>query len=87
MLLQTNIKLERLTNVDMVNMVGRMKRGGLCFVGSKRDVTANRTYMPFYERNKASNSIIYEGANNLFRCSMSEYSPYNKLRFNDYIEL
>jgi hypothetical protein len=38
MLLLTDIKLELITDTKMLDMVERQKRGGLCFVGSKRYV-------------------------------------------------
>ena len=39
-----------------------MKRGGLCFVGSKRYVEANKKYMDSYDESKPSNYIMYWGA-------------------------
>ena len=36
MLMQTGIKLDLLSDLDMLKMVEKMKRGGLCFVGSQR---------------------------------------------------
>ena len=45
MLLLTNIELDLITDLKMLDLVERMKRGGLCFVGSKRYVTANNKYM------------------------------------------
>ena len=41
MLLLTGIELDLITDLKILDMVERMKRGGLCFVGSKRYVKAN----------------------------------------------
>ena len=65
MLLKTEVKFELLHNLDMLNMIEKMKRGGLCFVGSIRYGKANKQHMPDDDPNKPSNYIIYEDANNL----------------------
>ena len=79
MLLNTKAKLELSHNTDMLNMIEKMKRGGLCFVGSKRYVKANNQHMPDYDTDQQSNYILYLDANNLYGCSMSEYLPYQDL--------
>ncbi|MFM7980491.1 MAG: hypothetical protein ACKPKO_14350, partial [Candidatus Fonsibacter sp.] len=48
MLLQKKVKLDLINDVDMLSMIERQKRGGLCFVGSKRYVKANNKYLPDY---------------------------------------
>ena len=35
-LLHTRVKLDLISNSDILVMVEKMKRGGLCFVGSKK---------------------------------------------------
>ena len=50
MLVKTRLKLELLHDLDMLNMIEKMKRGGLCFVGSKRYVKANNQHMPGYAK-------------------------------------
>ena len=87
MLLNTKVKLELLHDLDMLNVIEKMKRGGLC-VGSKLYVKANNQHMgKDYDPNQPSNYIIYEGANNLYGCSMSEYLPHKDLKFNNNVEL
>ena len=77
MLLHTKINLQLMHDNDMLNMMEKMQRGRLCFVGSQRYVQANNKHMgKYYDPNKESNYIIYEDANNLYGCSMSEYLPY-----------
>ena len=82
MLLHTRVKLNMLSNADILLMVEKTTRGGLCFVGSKRYVKANSKYMPDYNQNEESNYIIYEDAVNLYGFSMSEFSlRYGGLEF------
>ncbi|MFM7982472.1 MAG: hypothetical protein ACKPKO_24435 [Candidatus Fonsibacter sp.] len=69
-----------MTAIDMLNMMERMKRGGLCFVGSQRYVKANKKYLPDYNPSVESNYILYEDANNLYAYSMSENLPYKKMK-------
>ena len=51
MLLKTKVKLVLLHDLDMLNMIEKMKRSGLCFFGSKRYVKANNQRMPDYAKN------------------------------------
>ena len=39
------IQLDTITNVEMLSMLEREKRGGLCFVGSKIKVKSNSKYL------------------------------------------
>ena len=74
MLLENKVKLELLHDLDMLNMIEKMKRGGVCFVCSKRYVKANDQHMgKEYDPNQPSKYLIYQEANNLYGCSMSEY--------------
>ena len=60
-------------------------RGGLCFIGSTRYVKAKNKYMPDYDKNEESNYSIYDDANNLYACSMSEILKYGRIDFaNDF---
>ena len=83
----TNIKLNLMTDIDMLNMMEKMKRGGLCFVESQRYVKANNKYLPDYNPSVESNYILYEDANNLYAYSMSENLPYKNLKFEENIHL
>jgi hypothetical protein len=70
--------------MKMLNMVERMKRGGLCFVGSKRYVKANNKYLEDFDPNKPSTYIMYWDANNLYGKAMSEPLPYKGLAVRHY---
>ena len=87
MLLQTNEILEVLCNLDLLNMIENMQRGGLCFVGSKLYVQGHSEYTPDYDPNKPSTHIIYEDANGLDGCRMSEFLLHKHRRFDHNVQL
>ena len=62
---KTEIKLELLTYVDMLLMVDKGIRGGICHA-IQRYAKANNKYMKNYDKNKASSYIQYLDANNLY---------------------
>ena len=55
MLKMTGIKLEQISDVTILDIIERQKRGGLCFVGSKRYVEANNKYVENVDINKPEN--------------------------------
>jgi hypothetical protein len=80
MLLMTRIKLDLITDLEILDMVERMKRGGLCFVGSKRHVKANHKYLDEFDITKPSNFLMYWDCNNLYGFNMSEFLPTGNLK-------
>ena len=56
MLLKARVKMELLHDLDMRNMTEKMKRGGLCVVGSKRYVKANSQHMPDYAETESQST-------------------------------
>ena len=87
MLLNNKVKLEMLHYLDMLNMKEKIKRGGLRCVGSTLYVKADNQHLPDYDPNQPSNYIIYQDANNLYGCSMSEYLPYKDLEWDNLMKL
>ena len=81
MLLKTGVKLELITDVDVLKMYERMKRGGLCFVGTKRYAKANNIYLDDYDEKQESSYVMYWDANNLYGLAMSEFLPYADFKF------
>lgn len=77
MLLKTDFKLGLINDLSVLYIMGRMKRGGLVFVGSKRHVVANNSYMKNYDDTQESNYLIHLDANNLYGWAMSESLPYD----------
>ena len=78
MMLKTNIKLELISDLEVLDIIERSKRGGLCFVGSKRHVVANNKYMDTYDADKESNYLMYLDANNLYGWAMVQVYPMMK---------
>ena len=81
MLLKTGVVLDQITDLKTLDFVEKMKRGGLCFVGSKRHVKANNKYLANFDINKPSTYIMYWDANNLYGWAMSQVLPYKDLKF------
>ena len=87
MLLETGIELDLITDLEMLKMIENSKRGGLCFVVSKRMDKANNKYLEDYNPNDDSTYIMYWDANNLYGWAMSQYLPFKNLRFRTDITL
>ena len=86
---KTGIKSELLTNVDMLLMVEKVIRGGICHAIHKY-AKANIKYMNNYNKNKESSYIEYLDANNLYGWPMSQKLSVdgfkwkkNMLKFNE----
>ena len=82
MLRVTGIKLELLTDPDMLMMVEEGTRGGVSMI-SNRYSEANNKYMNSYDDTKPSKYIQYLDANNLYGWAMSEKMPYKDFRWVD----
>ena len=86
---KTEVKLELLTNADMLLMVEKGIRGGICHA-THMYAKANNKYMKNYDKNKESLYIQYLDANNLYGWAMSQKLPVdgfkwkkNILKFNE----
>ena len=75
---KTEIKLELITNYDMILMIGKEIRGGIC-QATHRYAKANNKYMKNYDKNIESLYIEHLEANNLYVWEMSQ-----KLSVNDF---
>ena len=71
---KTNVKLELLTDNDMLMMFEEGTRGGMCHA-TYRYANANNKYMKNYDKNKGSSYIDYLDSNNLYGWAMSQKLP------------
>ena len=62
---KTGVKLELLTNNDILMMVEKGIRGGICHAIHKY-AKANNKYVKNYNRNTESSYLMYLYANNLY---------------------
>ena len=77
---KTEVKLELLTNYDMLLMVEKGIRSGICQV-IHRYAKANNKYMKNYDKNAESSYLVFLDANNLYGCAMSQKLPVNGLKW------
>ena len=72
---KTEVKLDLLTDTDLLLMVEKGTRGGICHA-IHRYAKANDKYMKEkYDKNKESSYLMYLDANNLYRWAMSQELP------------
>ena len=77
---KTNVKLELLTDYDVLLMVEEGIRGGICH-SIHRYAKAIKKYMKNYDKNKESSYIQYLDANNLYGWAMSQKLPVNGFKW------
>ena len=77
---KTNVKLELLTDYDMLLMVKEGIRGVICH-SIHRYSKANNKYMKNYDKNKESSFVQYLDANNLYGWAMSQKLPVNGFKW------
>ena len=71
---KTEVKFELLTDVDMLLMVEKGSRGGVCHA-IYRYAKANNKYMKNYNKDKEESFFQYLDVNNLYGWAMSQKSP------------
>ena len=74
---KTNIKLDLLTDIDVLLMVEEGIRGGICH-SIYQYAKASNKYTKDYDKNKESSYLQYWNVNNLCRWEMSLKLPVNK---------
>ena len=87
---KTEVKLELLTNIDMLLMVEKGIRGAICHA-IHQYARANKKLMEDYDKNKESSYLKYWNVNNLHGWKMLQKLPVNNFqviedtsRFNEH---
>ena len=65
-------QIRSITDINMLDIIERPKRGGLCVVGSNRVAKSNNKCQADYDPTKESTNLIYLDANNLYGWAMSQ---------------
>ena len=73
---KTGVELELITNVDMLLMIEKGVRDGICHVIHKY-VKANNKHIIYYDENKELSYIIYLHAGNFYEWAMPQKLPVN----------
>ena len=73
-------EIELLANIDMLLMVGKIIRGGICYT-IHRYVKANIKYMKDYDKNKESSYLKYWDVNDLYGWAMLQKLPVNNFEW------
>ena len=71
---KTGVKLELITDYDMILVIDKGIRGRIC-EATHRYAKANNKYMKNYDKNIESSYIEYLDANNLYGWGMSQKLP------------
>ena len=77
---KTEVKLELITDYDMLLMIEKGIRCGIC-QATHRYAKANNKYMKNYDKNIESSYIEYLDANNLYGWAMSQKLPVNGFKW------
>ncbi|CAH0404376.1 unnamed protein product [Chilo suppressalis] len=82
MLKHTNMKLQLLSDPEMINFINKGIRGGIAHC-IKRHVVANNKYLKTYNTKLEDSYIMYYDANNLYGYVMSQPLPYSGFKWVD----
>lgn len=80
MLKKTKVRLELLTDYDMLLFVENGIRGGISQCSHRYGI-ANNKYLTHYDESRASNFLIYLDANNLYGGAMSQPLPLKNFKW------
>ena len=80
MLKMTDIKLELMTDIDMLKFIEKGMRGSISYIANRYG-KANNKYMKSYDKKAPSKYIMCLDSNNLYSTSMSQYLPTGGFRW------
>ena len=80
MLKMTDVKLEKISDIDQYLFTEKGTRGGISYI-AKIYAKANNKYICDYDPNKPSTFITYLDKNNLYGWEISEYLPCRKFEW------
>ena len=78
MLKMTDVKLEKIFEIDKYLFIEKGSSGGISYI-AKKYAKANNKYMNDYDPEKPSTFITYLDKNNVYCWTMSEYLPYGEI--------
>ena len=78
------VELELLTDIDMLLMVEKGIRGGIC-QAIHRHATANNRYMKEYNKDNESSYIMYWDAKQILGWAMSQKLPVDGFEWKKYV--
>ena len=79
---KTKVKLELLTDTDMLLMIDKGIRGGIC-PSVYRYTKASKKYIKNYNKDIISSYLMYLDANNLYGWAMSQKLPVNGFKWEN----
>ena len=77
---KAKVELELLTDIDMLLMVGKRTRGGICQAMHRYD-KANNRYMKNCDKDIILSYLVYLDSNNLYGWAMSQTLPVNGFKW------
>ena len=80
MLKITEVKLEKIPDIDKCLFIKKGLRGGISYI-AKRHAKANNKYMNDFDPKKPSKFITYLDLNNLYGWAMSDYLSYGEFKW------
>ena len=85
MLKMTEIKLEKIPDIDKYLFIEKGLRGGISYI-PRRYARANNKYMNDYDSKKLSTFITYLDMNNLYGWAISAYLSYGEFQWLEKID-
>ena len=71
---KTKVKLDLITDIDMILFIEKGMRGGISYI-AHRHAKANNRYLPDYNPELEDSYLIYQDANNLYGWAMCKRLP------------